>query len=92
MKFFTEDSFFEKRWGCKWYPAYDKLGHAICYHEAVLITGIFIPAWKAFIIWESVGILYEFIWETLCGRKPSWRDLVANFIGGGTAWIYLKIL
>lgn len=88
MKIWDVDSFFESRWGCNWYPAYDKLGHFTFHLLAISICGQFINIWTAFVIWQGIGIFYEFIWETIRGRKPSWRDLTANLLGGLCAVIF----
>lgn len=89
----THDNFFKARWGFPWYPEYDKLGHFILHYLATHLTlmgflslnhdpvSVFGMKVLAVILWFAIGAGYEFIYEPTRGRKPSWKDMVANLIG-----------
>lgn len=94
MTDWTHDNFFKPRWGFAWYPEYDKLGHFILHYFATHLTlmgflsleydpvSAFGMKVLAVILWFAIGAGYEFVYEPARGRKPSWKDMVANLIGG----------
>ena len=89
----THDNFFKARWGHWWYPEYDKLGHFVVHYFAAHLTiGWFLTLNHepvsaigmkvlAVLIWSLIGAGWEFIYEPVKGRKPSWKDMVANLVG-----------
>lgn len=91
--FWDNDFFLENRWGHWWYPAYDKVGHFICHYFAARLTLMGLMSLDqmyldvkglkilAVIFWFLIGAGYEFVYEPRKGRKPSWKDMVANLIG-----------
>jgi hypothetical protein len=92
MIIWDDDSFWEPRWGRK-YPAYDKLGHFVCHFFASFLTTRTIFACQppvlsdrgvrviGALLWFVIGWGYEFIWDVYRGRRPSWRDIIANGLG-----------
>lgn len=91
--FWDSDNFFKSRWGHWWYPEYDKVGHFILHYFATHLTLMWLISLDqmylnvvglkvlAVVIWFLIGAGYEFVYEPRKGRKPSWKDMVANLIG-----------
>ena len=98
------DQFLKPRLGQWWYPAYDKLGHFICHFFAMLLSikwimSLIVPILSyrgkialMLIFWMLIGVAYEFVWDRRRGRKPSWKDIVANSIGQVVAVVIWEII